>query len=113
MANTYELSDGTRLKKSTIDRLVKECKDRVSQAVINDQGYLVCEDCRRNDCQPVERSHNISVDMCQKLGVTEYAYADENITHRGQPCHKIYDSKPNRDLINKLLARLKPNSNQF
>ena len=105
MANTYELSDGSRIKKSIVDRLVKECKDRVSQSFINEHDYLVCEDCRRNDCQPVERSHNISVDMCQKLGITEYAYADENITHRGQPCHKIYDRKPNRELIASVLKK--------
>ena len=46
--------------------------------------------------------------MCQKLGITEYAWADENITMRGRPCHKIYDEKPNRELIDKVLKKLKP-----
>lgn len=89
--NTYSCSDGTRVTKTEIDRKVHTAKDRKIEAMRDEYGYVFCEDCERNDCKPIDCSHDLSVNECQKQGKTELAWDVDNITMRGRKCHQKHD----------------------
>ena len=91
MGNSYKMSDGTRMAKSEIDQKVREAKQKKIDMMMEEQGYIVCEDCGRNDCVPVDCSHDISVKECQESGRTELAWDVNNITMRGRKCHQKHD----------------------
>jgi hypothetical protein len=90
---TYRLSNGQRLSKKRIDQLIRKAKAEKLANQLEAIGYNVCEDCYKNDCVPIDCSHNISVDQCQKDPETplELAWDLDNITIRGRRCHKIWD----------------------
>ena len=94
MANTYECSDGTRVLKSTIDSRVKKAKARKIDSMLLEYGYIFCEECGLNASsgEPIDCSHDISVDKCQKTGHSEMAYDEDLITMRCRPCHRKYDN---------------------
>jgi len=88
---TYRTSYGERFNQSQIDRKVREAKQQKLEDFFNIHGYYVCEDCYRNDCKPIDCSHDISVDKCKKDGKTELAWDVNNITLRGRKCHMKHD----------------------
>lgn len=89
--NTYKTSTGERVPKSTVDYRIRKAKQEKLDSFLKEHGYYFCEDCKRNDCVPIDCSHDISVDLCQKMGKTELAWDVNNITLRGRKCHKKYD----------------------
>lgn len=91
--NTYQCSDGTRLKKSVIDARVRKAKQRKLDKMLADQGYIACENCFKNENAGVylDCSHNKSVDQCQKEGKSELAYDEENLRILCRTCHCIHD----------------------
>lgn len=91
MANTYKLSDGTRMLKSLIDKKVSEAKAQKIANMIEEYGYVFCEECKKNDCVPIDCSHNISVKECQESGKSELAWDLENITMLGRIHHAKKD----------------------
>lgn len=91
MANTYRMSDGSRITKAEIDKRVHKAKAQKLEQMMEDYGYVFCEDCGKNDCKPVDCSHDISVKECQESGRTELAWDVGNITMRGRSCHQKYD----------------------
>jgi len=97
--NTYQCSDGTRIRKSIIDGRVRKAKAYKLEQQQIEYGYNFCEECHRNDCKPIDCSHVVSVDECQKSGRAELAYDPENITILGRRCHQQRD---------KLLVNYKP-----
>lgn len=84
-------SDGTRVTTSVCESRIRKAKEEKIEKFKDEHGYLFCEDCLRNDCIPVDCSHNISVDKAKKSGQTELCWSVENITLRGRPCHKKHD----------------------
>ena len=91
MANSYQTSSGERILKTVIDARVREAKAEKIEQMIDEHGYVFCEDCKQNACKPIDCSHDISVDQCQKQGMSESAYDVSNITMRGRPCHRKHD----------------------
>lgn len=89
--NKYRCSDGTRVAKSVVDARVRKAKEMKIQIFLEEHGYLFCEVCGENNCQPIDCSHDISVDKCQKMGKTELAWDVNNITLRGRKCHEQKD----------------------
>jgi Fe2+ or Zn2+ uptake regulation protein len=89
--NFYHCSDGSRVSKKEIDRRIRDAKKQKILKFIKDHGYVYCEECGRNDCIPVDCSHDISVDECQKSGRAELAWDINNITLRCRNCHKKHD----------------------
>lgn len=85
------MSNGERVLKTVIDSRVREAKAEKIQQMLDEHGYVFCEDCERNDCKPVDCSHDVSVDQCQKQGKSELAWDVNNITMRGRPCHRKHD----------------------
>jgi hypothetical protein len=87
-------SRGRKFQKEQIDRMVNSAKKERMQMQIDEHGYNFCDDCERNDCKPVDMSHDISVDQCQKDPniPLQLAWSVSNITPRGRKCHIKHDS---------------------
>lgn len=88
---TYRMSNGDRVSKSTIDYRVRETKKELIQDQLEEFGYNFCTDCGKNDCLPIDCSHEKSVDWCQKNGMAELAWDKKNMRLRGRPCHQRKD----------------------
>ena len=89
--NTIVTSSGERLTRSEFDNRIRKAKAKKLQEALNKYGYIVCEDCKRNDCKPIDCSHDKSVKACIEDGVPELAYEVGNITMRGRRCHNLHD----------------------
>ena len=89
--NTYRTSSGEKIPKSIIDRRVYNAKKLKLEIQREEHGYNFCEECKQNDCKPIDCSHIISVDECQKTGQSEKAWDLNNIRILGRDCHKKYD----------------------
>lgn len=89
--NYYRMSNGQKVSKSTIDRKVREAKQKKLYDFLDEHNYYFCEDCNRSDVYPIDCSHDISVDQCQKTGHSELAWDIDNITLRCRKCHIKHD----------------------
>lgn len=89
--NTITTSDGERMSRAEFDNRIRKAKAKRIQINLEKYGFIACEDCGRNDCKPVDCSHDKSVKACIEDGVAELAYDVENITMRGRKCHNIHD----------------------
>ena len=85
------MSNGERIFKSKIDNNVRKAKQQKIAEFLEENDYLFCEDCKKNTCLPIDCSHDISVDECQKSGRSELAWDVNNITLRGRRCHQLFD----------------------
>lgn len=95
MANSYRMSNGERVVKSVIDRRVRQAKAEKIQNMLDEHGYIFCEEtgCGKNTNagEPIDCSHEISVYDCQKEGKTELAWNVSNIKMRCRTCHRKHD----------------------
>ena len=89
--NTYQLSNGERIKKTVIDARVKKAKEQVLDNQLLEHGYNFCEKCKRSTGVYLDCSHKISVDECQKRGRSELAYYVNNIEILCRKCHQEWD----------------------
>lgn len=98
--NTYKCSDGTRISKAQIDRNVRRAKAEVVQDQLNEYGFNFCVECFENgfpeNADPMELkildcSHDIPVDVCQKIGQSELAWDKTNIKITCRRHHRIKD----------------------
>jgi hypothetical protein len=86
-------SDGERITRATFDRRIAQAKEQKLAEHFEKYGYFFCEDCKKNDCKPIDCSHDIPVSECIKSGTPELAYDVNNITLRGRKCHNKHDHK--------------------
>lgn len=95
MANSYRMSNGERVLKSVIDKRVHQSKAQKIEGMLQEHGYIFCEelDCGKNANagEPIDCSHEVSVDQCQKQGKSELAWDVENIKMRCRTCHRKHD----------------------
>ncbi|TXD45881.1 hypothetical protein [Polaribacter sp. IC073] len=91
MSNTYSCSDGSRLKKSVIDRLIVKAKAEKVRQFIDEHGYVFCEECYTSNAFKFDMSHDLSVNKCQQNGTTELAFDVNNISILCRKCHQIKD----------------------
>tara|TARA_R110000822_G_scaffold14427_6_gene50813 strand:+ start:10597 stop:10914 length:318 start_codon:yes stop_codon:yes gene_type:complete len=95
MANSYKMSNGDRVLKSVVDHRIRKAKEEKLQLMLDEHGYIFCEEpgCGKNTNagEPIDCSHDISVDECQKMGKTELAWDVQMITMRCRTCHQIHD----------------------
>lgn len=89
--NKITTSTGEVMSRAEFDNRIRRAKAKRLQINLDKYGYIVCEDCKRNDCKPIDCSHDKSVKACIEDGVPELAYAVDNITMRGRRCHNIHD----------------------
>ena len=88
---SYKTSSGERIEKSVIDLRVRRAKKNKLDLQLEEYGYNFCEECKRSSGTHLDCSHDISVDKCQKNGMTELAYDVDNITIRCRRCHNKHD----------------------
>lgn len=92
MANSYKMSSGERVTKTEIDKQVHKAKQRKIDGMMDEHGYIFCEECGVNSSvMPIDCSHNKSVYECQKDGESEQAWNVSNITMRCRKCHQRLD----------------------
>lgn len=89
---TFSTSTGERLKKSVIDRKIREAKKAVLEQQLLEYGYNFCVDCKASSGVRIDCSHDISVDECQKSGRAELAFDMNNIKPRCRECHAKKDN---------------------
>lgn len=89
--NTYQCSNGERVTQSQIEARTRKAKEIVLQNQVDDIGYNVCVECMRNDCKPIDCSHDISVKEAKETGRTELCWDMNNIKPRGRQCHQKLD----------------------
>ncbi len=89
--NTYQTSSGERFTQSQIDYKIRIAKLEKLKQLEDELGYVVCQRCHRNDCTPIDVSHNISVKEAKESGQTELCWALSNLEVLGRECHKIKD----------------------
>ena len=91
MSNTYSTSDGERLTTKQIN-IRMQCAKRIKLDKQKDEyGYNFCSRCKRNDCKPIDVSHNISVKEAKETGRAELCYALSNLEILGRGCHAKKD----------------------
>lgn len=92
MANTYQLSDGTRIKKSVLDSRIAAAKKKFKASFEEDEftGLTFCQALGKNADETVDNSHIISVDRCQKMGKSELAYDVDNLQRESRSQHDIW-----------------------
>ena len=56
-----------------------------------DEGYNFCTKCKKNDCFPIDVSHNISRKKAKETGTVEVLWDLDNLKILGRKCHKIKD----------------------
>lgn len=76
--NTYQCSNGDRVTQGQIDYRERLGKFALLEKQRMDIGYNVCTICLRNDCKPVDCSHNISKKKAKEMGKTELIWDYEN-----------------------------------
>lgn len=89
--NHYFTSSGERVSQSQIDQRIRKAKAKKLQLFLEENNYIFCEVCNKNDCKPVDCSHDLAVYDCKKQGCIEKAWDVDNITLRGRRCHQIKD----------------------
>lgn len=89
--NSYQCSDGSRLKQSVIERLITKAKAEKVRTQFDDYGYNFCEDCKISSGTYIDCSHDISVKKAKETGRTELAFDVNNITMLCRKCHQIKD----------------------
>jgi len=89
--NTYQCSDGTRLKQSVIERLITKAKREKLRQFIDENDYIFCEECKTNNSFKFDCSHDLSVKKCKEQGKTELCFDVNNITILCRSCHQIKD----------------------
>ena len=89
--NTYECSNGTRLKQSVIERLITKAKKTKVEQQFDENGYNFCEECGISSGTYLDCSHNISVKKAKEIGETELCFDVNNISMLCRKCHQIHD----------------------
>lgn len=89
--NSYQCSDGSRLKQSVIERLIRKAKAEKVRQQFDEHGYNFCEQCKVSNGTYLDCSHNVSVKKAKEQGKTELCFDVENITIRCRKCHQKHD----------------------
>jgi len=102
--NTYSDSHGNRYTKAEIDVRVREAKRKAVEKQVEEFGYNFCTSCGENTCKPIDASHIVSVDECQKLGKVELAWDwENNIRMEGRACHMETEKQSHNQRIERYL----------
>ena len=91
MKPTYSTSTGKRYTTQQIENKMRKTKSLKLEMQFIEYGYNFCEECKRNDCKPLDCSHDISVKEAKEIGCAELCWDLNNITIRGRKCHQKHD----------------------
>ena len=89
---SFWMSNGERVKKSIIDRRVREAKKKILDAQMEEHGHNFCTICEINSNNAIiDCAHIMSVDDCQNNGMAEVAWDLDNINPMCRACHRKHD----------------------
>ena len=91
MSNKYFDSKGNSYTQSQIDFRIKRAGLELLDLQFLEYGYNFCTKCKRNDCKPIDVSHNISRKKAKELRQVELSWSHSNMEILGRRCHKIKD----------------------
>jgi len=89
--NSYQTSNGERIKQSVIESLIRKAKAEKVRAQFDEHGYNFCENCKISSGTYLDCSHNESVKSCKENGRVEKAFDVNNITMLCRKCHQQKD----------------------
>lgn len=89
--NHYYSSDGTRYKKSIIDKKIKIAKAHAIENQLTEYGFNHCKLCKVSSGTYFDCSHRVSVNEAQKSSRVELAWSVDNIDVLCRECHKKRD----------------------
>ena len=89
--NTYRCSDGSRLRQSVVEVLIRKAKAEKVRQQFDEHGYNFCEVCGISNGTYLDCSHTESVKSCKENGRTEKCFDVENIKMRCRKCHQKHD----------------------
>jgi hypothetical protein len=89
--NQCKCSDGSKISRLNLEAKMRVAKEVKLAAQRYQEGYNFCERCERNDCKPIDVSHNVSVKKAIESGRSELCWDTENMEILGRHCHKIKD----------------------
>lgn len=96
--NSYRDSQGNIWTSDQIERKVRQAKKEKHEQIIDEYGYPFCEEvgCGKNANagEPIDCSHDISVDKCKNTSQypLELAWDVNNITLRCRTHHRAHDN---------------------
>lgn len=91
MANTYSDSQGNRYTTAQIERRITKAAKEMIQDQLDEHGYNFCTKCRRNDCKPIDASHNVSRKQAKEEGRVEILWDKNNLELIGRRHHQEKD----------------------
>ena len=89
--NSYFDSDGNKYTQSQIDNRIRKAGLEILDLQFLEHGYNFCEECERNDCKPLDVSHNISRAEAKKLRPVALSWPIGNLEVLGRRCHSKKD----------------------
>ncbi|MEO0902419.1 MAG: hypothetical protein AAFY00_10500 [Bacteroidota bacterium] len=88
---TYSDSLGNRYTTDQIEKKIKKAALEVLDMQFLEHGYNFCTVCKRNDCKPIDVSHDYSRKKAKEDGCVEVLWAHDNLKITGRDCHKVKD----------------------
>ena len=70
---------------------MRKSKETVLELQFLEYGYNFCTKCSRNDCKPIDVSHNISVKKAKETGNAQLCWDLDNLEILGRKCHAKKD----------------------
>jgi hypothetical protein len=89
--NHYFGSDGTRYSSAQVKRYTDKAKAQRIEMCKDEKGYVWCFDCEENNDEPIDMSHDKSVQWCKDNCCVELAWDVDNIKPRHRSCHMVKD----------------------
>jgi len=83
----YKTSDGEYVEKSVIDRRIREAKAEI----YNDRLHPCEATGQSPSVEPIDMSHVISVNDCQRLGKSDLAWSQDNIYLECRSAHRDWE----------------------
>lgn len=88
---TYSQTNGIKLTSAQIDRYINKAGRTLLELQFLEHGYNFCSKCNRNDCKPIDVSHNISRKKAKEDGNVEILWDLDNLEILGRKCHQQKD----------------------
>ena len=88
---TYSDSQGNRHNTDQIERKILKAGRDIIELQYKELGYNVCTKCKKNNCKPIDVSHDISRKVAKETGTVEVLWNINNLEILGRKCHKIKD----------------------
>jgi len=89
--NTYSDNKGNRYTTPQIEQKIKKSALLKLEIQFVEYGYNFCEQCKRNDCKPIDVSHTVSRKTAKENATVELLWDLDNLEILGRRCHQKKD----------------------